>query len=118
MARTGLHRIAYARSGDKGDKVNIGLIARAPEFYDVIRAQVTEERVKQHFDDICNGDVHRYELPNFLALNFVLDDSLDGGGTFALRLDPQGKTVCDSLLLMTVEIDESLIEGGAATDGS
>jgi len=112
--RKRLNEIAYARSGDKGDKVNIGLVARAPELYEVLKEQVTAERVKEHFRDVCFGEVHRYELPNFLAMNFVLDEALDGGGTFSLRLDPQGKTVCDSLLLMMVEVDEATLAASTA----
>jgi len=104
-----LHRIAYARSGDKGSNSNIGVVARSPEFYDVILDQVTEERVKKHFDDICLGTVTRYELRNLNALNFVLTDTLDGGGTKSLRMDPQGKTLCDGLLLMPIDVPDGLL---------
>lgn len=103
-----LASIAYARSGDKGDSCNIGVAARDPAYYPVILEKVTADAVKAHFDDICRGQVHRYELPNLHALNFVLEHVLDGGGTKSLRLDPQGKTLCDALMLMTVELPEQL----------
>lgn len=103
-----LYDLAYARSGDKGDSSNIGLAARSPEYYDLILEQVTAERVKAHFDDICHGTVTRYELPNLRAVNFLLENTLDGGGTKSLRMDPQGKTLCDALLLMPVDVDDEL----------
>lgn len=103
-----LASIAYARSGDKGDNCNIGVAARDPGNYRILREQVTADAVKAHFDDICRGTVHRYELPNLHALNFVLESVLDGGGAKSLRLDPQGKTLCDALMLMTVEVPDEL----------
>lgn len=105
-----LYDIAYARSGDKGDSSNIGLAARSPEYYDVLVEQVTAERVRDYFDDICKGTVTRYELKNLYALNFVLTNTLDGGGTKSLRMDPQGKTLCDALLLMSVDLSPTLEE--------
>jgi hypothetical protein len=92
MAKRKLVEIAHARSGDKGDLVNIGLIARKPEDYPVLVREVTAERVKQHFAGVCQGQVERFELPNLGALNFLLHQALDGGGTMALKADPQGKT--------------------------
>lgn len=111
---TRIYDIAYARSGDKGDKVNIGVVARDPRFYPILLDQVTTERVKHHFRDVCFGDVKRYELPNFHALNFVLDAALDGGGASSLRLDPQGKTMCDALLLMPIDVPDELTEESRA----
>jgi hypothetical protein len=104
MARVKLLEIAHARSGDKGDASNIGLIALKPEYFPVLVAQVTAARVKEHFRELCQGDVTRYELPNLHALNFVLQKSLDGGGTVSLRTDAQGKTFSAALLRMEVEI--------------
>jgi len=105
MARVQLLRIAHARSGDKGDTANVGLIARRPEFYPILVREVTAERVKKHFEGICLGDVERYELPNLGALNFLLHESLDGGGTLSLKADAQGKTYSAALLRMEIEVD-------------
>jgi hypothetical protein len=103
-----LDDIAHARSGDKGDASNVGLIAQTPELFEVLREQVTAERVKEHFREVCRGPVQRYELPNILALNFILHDSLGGGGTESLKNDAQGKTHAQGLLQMEVEVPESL----------
>ena len=105
MKKVRLLDLAHARSGDKGDICNIGLIARKPEYYPVLVEQVTAERVKEHFAGVCLGAVERFELPNLEALNFLLHDSLDGGGTLALRADPQGKTLAAALLRMEIEVD-------------
>jgi hypothetical protein len=104
MARVKLLEIAHARSGDKGDASNIGLIAFKPEHYAILVAQVTADRVKEHFRELCQGEVTRYELPNLHALNFVLQKSLDGGGTVSLRTDAQGKTLSAALLRMEIEL--------------
>ncbi len=96
--------IAHARSGDKGDTCNIGLIAREPKYFEVLQREVTAEKVKQHFSEICKGEVLRYELPNIAALNFVLLQCLDGGGTVSLRTDAQGKTYAAALLRMEIEL--------------
>ena len=109
--RIRLGEIAHARSGDKGDASNVGLIAASPELYEVIREQVTAERVKEHFRQVCRGPVQRYELPNILALNFILHDSLGGGGTESLKNDAQGKTHAQGLLQMEIEVPEELLEG-------
>ncbi len=105
MARVQLLRIAHARSGDKGDTANVGLIALRPEFYPLLVREVTAERVKKHFEGICLGDVERFELPNLGALNFLLHKSLDGGGTLSLKADAQGKTYSAALLRMEIEVD-------------
>jgi hypothetical protein len=99
--------LAHARSGDKGDTANIGIIARKPEYYPILVSQVTAERVKEHFRGVCLGKVERFEVPNLGALNFLLHESLDGGGTLSLKADPQGKTYSSALLRMEVE-DDSL----------
>src|ERR1017187_1819608 len=104
MARVKLLEIAHARSGDKGDTANVGLIARKPEYYAILRDQVTAARVKEHFRGICLGEVERFEVPNLGALNFLLHQSLDGGGTVSLKTDAQGKTYSAALLRMEVDI--------------
>lgn len=94
--------IAWAHSGDKGDSVNLGVAVWDPADYDLLRREATVERVSAHFADICDGEVSRYELPNLNAVNFVLTRILDGGPMHSLRLDPQGKTLGDSLLLLPI----------------
>lgn len=103
MAKRKLIEIAHARSGDKGDRVNIGLIARNPEDYETLLREVTSERVQDHFKGVVLGQVERFELPNLSALNFLLHKALDGGGTMALKADPQGKTYSSALLRMEME---------------
>jgi hypothetical protein len=109
-----LKRIAHGRSGDKGDASNVGLIAYSEELYEVIRREVTPERVKEHFRRICHGEVERYEVPNLCALNFILHDSLGGGGTESLKTDAQGKTHAQGLLRMEIEVPEELVPGDRA----
>lgn len=102
-----LIEIAHARSGDKGDGSNIGLIAYDSEGYEILRKEVTADRVKEHFHKICKGTVERFELPNLLALNFILHDSLGGGGTESLKTDAQGKAHAMGLLQMKIEVPDS-----------
>lgn len=109
--KTQLVRIAHARSGDKGDTVNVGVIARTAELYDVLREQVTVERVKAHFGDMVKGKVERFELPNLWALNFLLHGALDGGGTVSLMTDAQGKTFSTALLRLEVDVPDQLAKG-------
>jgi len=104
-----LWRVAFARSGDKGDTANVGLIAYTEKVYPVIVEVVTAERVKEHFKGICQGSVERYELPNLRALNFLLHESLGGGGTVSLMLDAQGKTFSVALLRMEVDVPDDLV---------
>ena len=104
MARMQLRQIAHARSGDKGDTANIGLIALKPEYYSVLVREVTAERVKQHFRGVCLGEVERFEIPNLHALNCLLHESLDGGGTLSLKADAQGKTYSSALLRMEIDV--------------
>ncbi len=101
-----LTRLAHARSGDKGDTANVGLIALRPEFYPVITREATAPRVKEHFQGICHGDVDRFELPNLGALNFLLHESLGGGGTLSLMTDAQGKTFSTAMLRMQIDVSE------------
>ena len=101
-----LTRLAHARSGDKGDTANVGLIALQEKFYPLLVREVTAARVKQHFEGICKGEVERFELPNLGALNFLLHQSLGGGGTLSLMTDAQGKTFSTALLRMYLEIPD------------
>lgn len=103
-----LLQICHARSGDKGDTGNVGLIARKEEFYPIIKKYVTPERVKKHFERIVLGKVERFELPNLWALNFLLHEALGGGGTKSLKNDAQGKTLSAALLRMEIEIEERI----------
>lgn len=99
-----LKDICHGRSGDKGDDVNIGLIAYKNEDYEIIKREVTVEVVKKYFEGICLGKVERYEMPNINALNFVLHNTLGGGGTVSLKNDAQGKTLASALLMMEIEV--------------
>jgi len=109
MARVKLARVAHARSGDKGDGSNVGLIADSPALYEVIAREVTAARVRAHFRDICKGGVDRFEVPNLLALNFLLHDALGGGGTASLLTDAQGKTHGQGLLEMEIDVPDELV---------
>ena len=102
-----LLQLCHSRSGDKGDTGNVGLIARKPEYYPIMKKYVTTEAVKRHFAEICLGNVERFELPNIYALNFLLHNSLGGGGTVSLKNDAQGKTLSSALLRMEIEISEN-----------
>ena len=101
-----LLKLAHARSGDKGDTANVGVIALRDEFYPLLVREVTEERVKEHFGEMVKGAVERFELPNLNALNFLLHESLGGGGTLSLMTDAQGKTFSTALLRMEITISE------------
>jgi hypothetical protein len=101
-----LVKLAHARSGDKGDTANIGLIALKDEFYPLLVREVTADRVKKHFTGICKGEVQRFELDNLQALNFLLHESLGGGGTLSLMTDAQGKTFSTALLRMEIEVPD------------
>jgi len=104
--RIQLTKLAHARSGDKGDTANVGLIALREEFYPVLVREVTADRVKKHFTGICKGSVERFELPNLGALNFLLHESLGGGGTLSLMTDAQGKTFSTALLRMEIDVPD------------
>ncbi|MCA1618301.1 MAG: hypothetical protein LC795_03095 [Acidobacteria bacterium] len=101
-----LLKLAHARSGDKGDTANVGLIALREEFYPVLAREVTAARVKEHYGRLVGGEVERFELPNLGALNFLLHESLGGGGTLSLMTDAQGKTFSTALLRMEVEVPD------------
>ncbi len=104
MKKIKLINIAHGRSGDKGDAANIGIIAYDDKGYEIISKHLTTEKVKSHFEGICFGKVERFELPNIRALNFLLHNTLGGGGTVSLKHDAQGKTLAAALLRMELEI--------------
>lgn len=106
MARKRIWELAHGRSGDKGDICNVGLIARSQAAFEILRREVTEERVKAHFGNMIKGSVTRYEMPNVWALNFVCRGALNGGGTLSLRSDHLGKVMYAWLLRMEIEVDD------------
>jgi hypothetical protein len=103
-----LVRLAHARSGDKGDTANVGLIALRPEYYELLRREVTVARVTRHFRGVIQGPVERFELPNLHALNFLLHGALGGGGTLSLKTDAQGKVFSTALLRMKISVPAGL----------
>ena len=105
--RVRLVDIAHARSGDKGDTANVGVIALDPKWYPLIAREVTLDRVREHFRGMIMGDVERYELPNLKALNFLLHGALDGGGTLSLKTDAQGKVFSTALLRMEIDVPDA-----------
>ncbi|QQD17239.1 hypothetical protein I6N98_12800 [Spongiibacter nanhainus] len=109
MAKVKLMDIAIARSGDKGDGSNVGIKANTPELYEFLKKELTTAKVKAHFKEICFGDVTRYELDNLNALNFILEDSLGGGGTETLIMDAQGKVHSLALLHMEMDVPDALL---------
>jgi hypothetical protein len=104
-----LKDIAHARSGDKGDTANVGLIALRDDYYPLLVREVTAERVKEHFGEMVKGDIERFELPKLGALNFLLHGALGGGGTLSLMTDAQGKTFSTAMLRMEIEVTEDEI---------
>ena len=98
--------IAHARSGDKGDTANVGVIALRPEWYPLIARELTRDRVAAHFRGVITGDVHRFELPNLHALNFLLHGALDGGGTLSLKTDAQGKVFSTAMLRLVLDVPD------------
>lgn len=108
MVRLALVHLAHARSGDKGDTANVGVIAYDPAHYDILRTALTAERVKAHLGALVKGRVDRYELPNLHALNFLLHQALDGGGTVSLMSDAQGKVMSTALLRLEIEVPEEV----------
>jgi hypothetical protein len=110
-AKVPLSRLCLARSGDKGDTCNVGVLARSEAIYGWMVEHLTPAFVKERFADICRGEVERHEVPNLLAVNFLLHESLGGGGTLSLILDPQGKTYAQYLLATEVEVEAGLLDG-------
>jgi hypothetical protein len=109
MAKVKLMDIAIARSGDKGDSSNVGVMAKTPELYEFLKEKLTPDVVKSFFKEICKGKVVRYEIPNLRALNFILHDSLGGGGTETLITDAQGKVHGLAMLHMELEVPDKLL---------
>lgn len=105
-----LIKIAHGRSGDKGNGSNVGIIARHPKIYPFLVEKLTPKVIKEHMKYVCKGKVDRYELPNIGALNFILHDSLGGGGTVSLKLDAQGKTHALQVLRMDIDVPQELLD--------
>jgi hypothetical protein len=105
-----LVKIAYGRSGDKGNKANIGIISRDKKFYPIICNYLTEDVVKKCFAKFLEGNVEKFYLPGSYSLNFMLDDVLGGGGPASLRNDPQGKAYAQILLDQIIPVPKSLLE--------
>ena len=112
-----LRYLAHARSGDKGDTANVGLIALEPEYYPVLKREVTVARVKRHFKGMVS-EVERFELPNLNALNFLLHGALGGGGTISLKTDAQGKVYSTALLRMEIPVPPALARQVADKKGA
>lgn len=110
--------LAHARSGDKGDTANVGVIALRPEYYPILVEALTPERVKAHFAGICLGGVERFELPNLGALNFLLHNSLGGGGTVSLKTDAQGKVLSTAMLRLEIEVPDAIAAAARADAGA
>lgn len=121
MSRIQLVHLAHARSGDKGDTANVGIIAYDPDHYPLLVEQLTPEKVKTFFGPMVKGEVERFELPNLSALNFLLHGALGGGGTMSLMNDAQGKVFSTALLRMEVEVPEDVAKAvrgrGRVPDG-
>merc|ERR1712178_509289 len=103
LVKTKLRHLCWARSGDKADAANIGIIARKPEYLPVLRHQITPERVRMFFQPDCRGRVERFDLPGISAMNFLLHDTLGGGGSSSLHMDPLAKCYGQRLLEMEIE---------------
>jgi len=103
-----LVKIAHARSGDKGDTANVGIIALKPEYFPILTEQLTIDKVKAHFDSMVKGKVERFDMPNIGAINFLLHNALGGGGTLTLKHDAQGKTYSTAFLRMEIEVEDDL----------
>ena len=113
-----LFLLAHGRSGDKGDTVNIGVIARRKEWYPTLSAELSAERVAEYLRPLARGPVERFELPNLWSLNFVVRRALGGGGALGLRLDAQGKTYAQALLRMPLDLSDEIARAVAAHWGA
>lgn len=102
-----LNQIAHGRSGDKGDTSNVCVFAREPKYFEIIKREVTVEKVREHFGDMVKGDITRYEVESLHGFNFVMKHALGGGATHSLRLDSLGKSMGSAFLRMMIEVDES-----------
>jgi hypothetical protein len=110
MAKVQLVHLAHARSGDKGNRANVGIIAYDPAHFDLIKDALTVERVREHFGDLVKGEIERFELSNLNALNFLLHDALEGGGTVSLMTDAQAKVTATAFLRMEIEVPEEVAD--------
>ena len=108
MAEIYLNQIAHGRSGDKGDTSNVCIFARKPEYYEVIRREVTAQKVKEHFGDIVQGEIVRYEVPSLSGFNYVMQHALGGGATHSLRMDSLGKSMGSAFMRMKINCDDLL----------
>lgn len=108
MTRFYLREIAHSRAGDKGDTSNVSVIAYQPKFYPLVLAQVTPERVREHFRGIVKGNITRFELPTLHAINLVMEQALGGGVTRSLSHDPHGKSYSALILTMPVEVGDEI----------
>ena len=104
-----LNQIAHGRSGDKGDTSNVCVFARKPEYYEIIKREVTEKRVKEHFGDMVLGTITRYEVPSLEGFNFVMKHALGGGATHSLRMDSLGKSMGSAFMRMKINVEENEI---------
>lgn len=102
-----LNQIAHGRSGDKGDTSNVCVFAREPKYFEIIKREVTVEKVREHFGDMVKGDITRYEVESLKGFNFVMKHALGGGATHSLRLDSLGKSMGSAFLRMMIEVDEA-----------
>jgi hypothetical protein len=118
VKRIPLYAMAHARSGDKGDGSNVGVVAYDARGYELLKAWLTPERVKAHFGEIVKGRVERHDIPNLRGLNFILHDSLGGGGSASLKTDAQGKTHGMAMLRMTVEVPDDYDPPRVGTSGA
>jgi len=118
VKRVPLYAMAHARSGDKGDGSNVGVLAYDDRGYEILKKWLTPERVRAHFGEIVKGRVDRYDLPNLRGLNFILHDSLGGGGSASLKTDAQGKTHGMALLRMVVEVPDDYQPPIVGLDGA
>ncbi len=118
MKKIPLYAMAHGRSGDKGDGSNVGVMAYDERGYEIMKAWLTTERVKAHFGSIVRGGVDRYEMPNILGLNFILHDSLGGGGSESLKNDAQGKTHAMALLRIEIEVPDDYAPPQVGTSGA
>jgi hypothetical protein len=118
MPQVMLEDLAFARSGDKGDVCNVGVMAKTRSIYEFLLKELTPERVKGHFKGMVKGDVEVYPMPNIDSIQLVLRRSLGGGATCTLRFDQTGKSMCTAVLRMTLDADDRLInEAREASEG-
>jgi len=118
VKRIPLYAMAHARSGDKGDASNVGVLAYDERGFRILRQRLTPERVKAHFGSIVRGKVERFELPNLRGLNFLLHDSLGGGGSASLKTDAQGKTHAMALLRMEIDVPDDYSPSAPSATGA